>query len=63
MSNKTWIQGKTCMITGANAGIGKETAKKIAALGAHLIMVCRNPEKGEEARTEIIETTNNQNIS
>ena len=50
------------MITGANAGIGKETAKKIAALGAHLIMVCRNPEKGEEARTEIIETTNNQNI-
>ena len=62
MQNDTWIKGKTCMITGANAGIGKETAKKIAALGAHVLMVCRNPEKGEKARKEIIKITNNQNV-
>ncbi|MHA1199601.1 MAG: SDR family oxidoreductase [Candidatus Heimdallarchaeaceae archaeon] len=62
MQNDTWIKEKTCMITGANAGIGKETARKIAALGAHVVMVCRNPEKGEEARKEIIETTTDPNI-
>jgi NAD(P)-dependent dehydrogenase (short-subunit alcohol dehydrogenase family) len=50
------------MITGANTGIGKETARKIASLGAHLIMVCRNLEKGEAARQEIIQKTNNQNV-
>ncbi len=62
MPNNSWINGKTCMITGANTGIGKETARKIAALGAHLVMVCRNLEKGEAARKEIIQKTNNQNV-
>lgn len=50
------------MITGANTGIGKETARKIAALDAHVIMVCRNLEKGEAARQEIIQETNNKNV-
>lgn len=50
------------MITGANTGIGKETARKIAALDAHVIMVCRNLEKGKTTRKEIIQTTNNQNV-
>ena len=62
MPNNSWINGKTCMITGANTGIGKETARKIASLGAHLVMVCRNLEKGEAARKEIIQKTNNQNV-
>lgn len=50
------------MITGANTGIGKETARKIADIGAHLVMVCRNLEKGEAARQEIIQKTKNQNV-
>ncbi len=62
MQKNAWIKGKTCVITGSNAGIGKETARKLAALEAHVILACRNPEKGEEARKEIIETTNNQNV-
>jgi len=45
--------GKTCVITGANTGIGKAAAEALAALGAHVVMVCRNREKGEEARAEI----------
>ncbi|MHA1482811.1 MAG: SDR family oxidoreductase [Candidatus Heimdallarchaeaceae archaeon] len=62
MSKDSWIKGKTCMITGANTGIGKETARQIAALGAHVIMVCRNQEKGEQAKEDIIQTTDNHEI-
>ncbi len=62
MKNDSWVKGKTCLITGANAGIGKETAREIAELGARVVMVCRNKGKGEKAREEIIETTRNKNI-
>jgi len=60
--NNSWIKGKVCLITGANTGIGKETAKQLAALDAEIVMVCRNEEKGEKAKQEIIQATSNQNI-
>jgi NAD(P)-dependent dehydrogenase (short-subunit alcohol dehydrogenase family) len=62
MRSYSWIKGKTCLITGANTGIGKETTRQIAELGARVVMVCRNKEKGEKARQEIVETTNNKDI-
>jgi len=62
MKSNSWIKGKTCLITGANTGIGKETARKIAALEASVVMVCRSQEKGEVARKEIIESTSNKNV-
>ncbi|MCE7740690.1 MAG: SDR family oxidoreductase [Candidatus Heimdallarchaeota archaeon] len=62
MSEDSWIKGKTCMITGANTGIGKETTRQLAALGSRVIMVCRNQEKGAYAKAEIIQTTDNENI-
>ena len=49
MTNDSWIKNKVCMITGANTGIGKEIARQLAELDAHVIMVCRNQEKGEKA--------------
>jgi NAD(P)-dependent dehydrogenase (short-subunit alcohol dehydrogenase family) len=49
------MQGKRCLITGANSGIGKETAKALAQMGAEVIMVCRNAEKGQVALTESAE--------
>ena len=53
------LSNKVCVITGANSGIGYETAKALAALGMYVIMVCRNEEKAEEARRQIeIETAN-----
>ncbi|MHA1952958.1 MAG: SDR family oxidoreductase, partial [Candidatus Heimdallarchaeaceae archaeon] len=62
MLNDFWIKGKICLITGANTGIGKETARQLAALGSKVIMVCRNQEKGKKAQEDIIRTTKNRNI-
>ncbi|NPD89038.1 MAG: SDR family oxidoreductase [Asgard group archaeon] len=62
MQNDSWIKGKTCIITGANTGIGKEIARQLADLGAKVIMVCRNQERGKKAQKEIIQTTKNRNI-
>jgi NAD(P)-dependent dehydrogenase (short-subunit alcohol dehydrogenase family) len=51
------MRGKTCVITGATSGIGLETAKRLGALGARLVLVGRNRNKGEAAiarlRTEV----------
>jgi len=37
------------MITGANSGIGKETALEVAKRGATVYIVCRSRERGEKA--------------
>ncbi|MEM9692239.1 MAG: SDR family oxidoreductase [Myxococcota bacterium] len=47
------VEGKVCLITGANAGIGRATALELARQGARVAMVCRNAAKGEAARREI----------
>ena len=47
------MHGKTCVITGANTGIGKAAAESLAALGAHVVMICRNREKGELAQSDV----------
>jgi NAD(P)-dependent dehydrogenase (short-subunit alcohol dehydrogenase family) len=46
--------GRTIVITGANSGTGKEAARRLGAAGAHVIMAVRTPEKGEQARAEIL---------
>jgi len=43
------MKGKVCIITGATAGIGLETAARLGALGARLILVGRNRDKGAAA--------------
>src|SRR5947209_8315404 len=53
------MQGKICMVTGANSGIGKATALALAHMGATVVMVCRDRARGEEARSEI--TTKSRN--
>lgn len=47
------MNGKTVVITGANAGIGKEAAVALTNLGATVVMACRNPERAAAAKAEI----------
>jgi len=54
--------GKAFMITGANSGIGKQTALEIAKRGGTVHMVCRNPQFGAEAKKELSELSDNSNI-
>jgi len=57
------MEGKNCVITGANAGLGYETAKALAMRGANVMMVCRNEQKGKRALIELIQASDNTNIS
>ena len=55
---------KTVIITGANSGLGFETAKKVAANpGFKVILACRNMEKAGAARETIIAETGNQDVT
>jgi NAD(P)-dependent dehydrogenase (short-subunit alcohol dehydrogenase family) len=44
---------KICVLTGASAGIGKETAFGLAERGFHLVLVCRDRARGEETVREV----------
>jgi NAD(P)-dependent dehydrogenase (short-subunit alcohol dehydrogenase family) len=56
------MKGKICVVTGSNSGIGKETALSLAKMGAHVVTVVRNQERGEKARFEIVKQTGNNSI-
>ncbi len=49
----TEMSGKTCLVTGATSGIGKETALRLAMLGATVIIAARDPARAAAASEEI----------
>ena len=53
---------KTCIITGATDGIGKQTALGLAKIGYSMGLVGRNQEKGNQVLNEIKSATNNDSI-
>ena len=61
VSDKT-MKDKVVMVTGANSGIGKAVSLALAKKGATLVMVARNPERGEAARSEIIRKSQNNAV-
>ncbi|MFX1375724.1 MAG: SDR family oxidoreductase [Promethearchaeota archaeon] len=56
------MKGRICMITGANSGIGKATAIGLAKMGATIVMVCRNKERGERALKDIKKKSESESI-
>jgi NAD(P)-dependent dehydrogenase (short-subunit alcohol dehydrogenase family) len=51
------MSGKTVLVTGANRGVGLETARALAARGARVVLAVRSVERGEAARRDILRTT------
>lgn len=48
------LSGKTCVITGASSGLGRESARALAAAGAHVILAARNQSALAEAAAWVL---------
>src|SRR3569832_1406427 len=46
--------GRTAIVTGANTGIGLETARMLALRGADVVLACRSPDKGKAALDRVL---------
>lgn len=57
------LDGRRCLVTGANSGIGYETALALADLGAEVVLLCRSAERGEGAAARIRECTGSSLVS
>lgn len=60
--SKTLLNDKIVIITGANSGIGFETAVELAKRKAKVIIACRSQENGEKAAVEVRKRSGNNNI-
>ncbi|MYS23183.1 NAD(P)-dependent dehydrogenase, short-chain alcohol dehydrogenase family [Streptomyces sp. DvalAA-14] len=50
-------RGRTVVVTGANTGLGRETAAALAAHGARVVLAVRNLDKGKDAKARIAAAT------
>jgi len=56
------VTANTCVVTGANAGLGRATSSRLAEKGTQVVMVCRDAARGKAARDEIVSKTKNDSI-
>jgi len=54
------LEDKVFLVTGANSGIGREITRDLAKRKAKVFMLCRDMEKCEEVRKEIVLSTKNK---
>lgn len=57
------MEGKNCIVTGANSGLGYATAQGLASRGANVYMICRDKDRGEAAPSSIKSTMGNPNCA
>ena len=57
------MQGKIAVVTGANSGIGLETARALAARGATVVMACRDQGRAAAALADVLATSGNTAVS
>lgn len=48
------MAGKVCVVAGSTSGVGLEAVRRLARAGAQIVMICRNPNKAEGVRQELI---------
>ncbi|XP_047453258.1 retinol dehydrogenase 13-like [Mugil cephalus] len=60
--SKARLDGKTVLITGANTGIGKETAVDLARRGARVILACRDMDRANKAAEDVRKRSGNDNV-
>lgn len=60
--SKASLRGKMAIITGANTGIGLETAVDLAQRGARVILACRSEERGERAAVEVRKRSGSRSV-
>jgi NAD(P)-dependent dehydrogenase (short-subunit alcohol dehydrogenase family) len=56
------LSGRVALVTGANSGIGKVTARELAGLGMRVFITCRTEAKGRPVVEEIVEATGNADV-
>ena len=56
------LTNKTMIVTGANSGIGKAASIQLAILGAHVVMMCRSKERGEQALQDVRSASNSNKV-
>jgi len=56
------LSGRTCLVTGANRGIGREVAAGLARQGASVVLGCRDERSAEEARNALRAETGSDTI-
>ena len=48
------MSGKVCVVSGSTSGVGLSAVRRLARGGAHIVLVCRNREKAETVRRELV---------